>query len=112
MPSGLFYLNSLDQSISSLRVSVQFLLLPCFIGMSVINANSVDPDHTPRSANLLLSPSAREACECVPILPAAWVWHAVVLERTSCHQNIIWLRNPLSQSCQSFVSGVEKFLLY
>ena len=50
MPSGLFYLNSLDRSISSLRVSDKFLLLPCFIEMSVLNANSVDPDQTPRSA--------------------------------------------------------------
>ena len=50
MPSGLFYLNSLDQSISSLGVSGQFLLLPCFIGMTIISANSTGPVQTPRSA--------------------------------------------------------------
>ena len=48
-PSGLFCLNSLDQSISSLRVSGQFWIVPCFIEMPVVNANSVDPDQTPRS---------------------------------------------------------------
>ena len=50
MPSGLFYLNSLDQPISSLRVSGQFWLLLCFTGIPVVNANNVDPDQTPRSA--------------------------------------------------------------
>ena len=29
---------------------VSFFLLPCFIGVSELNANSVDPDQTPRSA--------------------------------------------------------------
>ena len=29
-------------------MSGQFLLLPCFIKMPVLNANSVDPDQTPR----------------------------------------------------------------
>ena len=48
MPSWLFYLNSLDQSISSLRG--QILLLPCFIEMFVINANGKDPDQMPHSA--------------------------------------------------------------
>ena len=32
------------------RVSGQFLQLPCFIDNHVFNANSVDPDQTPRSA--------------------------------------------------------------
>ena len=50
MPSGLFYLNSLDRFISYKGVSGYFLLLPCFIGVSELNANSVDPDQTPRSA--------------------------------------------------------------
>ena len=50
MPSGLFYLDSLDQSIDSLRVSGQFVLLPCFTEMPVVNANSVDPDQPPHSA--------------------------------------------------------------
>ena len=43
--SGLFYLKSLDKFIS-----VYFLLLPCFIEISVYNAISVDPDQTPHFA--------------------------------------------------------------
>ena len=31
-------------------VSGKFLLLSCFVEMSELNANSVDPDQTPRSA--------------------------------------------------------------
>ena len=31
------------------RVSGQFLLSPCFIEIPLFNANSVDPDETPRS---------------------------------------------------------------
>ena len=50
MPNGLFYLYSLDRSISYTRVYGKFLLLSCFIEISKLNANSVDPDQTPRSA--------------------------------------------------------------
>ena len=50
MPSGLFYLNALYQSISSLRGVWSVFIIAIFIGMHVINANSVDPDQTPRSA--------------------------------------------------------------
>ena len=51
MPSELFYLNSLDRFLSCLRgVWSFFLLLPCFIEMPLVNANSIDPDQTPRSA--------------------------------------------------------------
>ena len=50
MPSGLFYLNSLDLSNSNRENAWLFLLLPCFIEISVVNANSVHPDQTPRSA--------------------------------------------------------------
>ena len=39
-----------DTSISSRRVCGLFLLLPCFIEIPVLNANSVYPDQTPRSA--------------------------------------------------------------
>ena len=51
MPSGLFYLNSLDRSISYIKGSwlVFFLLLSCFVEMSEPNANSADPNQTPRS---------------------------------------------------------------
>ena len=48
MPSGLFYLNCLDRSISN--SCDYFLLLPCFIEIPVLNTNSVDPNQTPRSA--------------------------------------------------------------
>ena len=43
MPSGLLYLRSFDRSISS------FFLIPCFKETPVLNANSVDPDQSPRS---------------------------------------------------------------
>ena len=46
MPSGLFYLNSLDGSISNTRVKVIFNR---FIEIPVSNANNVDPDQTPHS---------------------------------------------------------------
>ena len=53
MPSGLFYHNSLDRSISYIRgvwLGFFLLLLSYFIDISELNANSVDPDQTPRSA--------------------------------------------------------------
>ena len=50
MPSGLFYLNSLDRSISSGRGIWLVFLLPCFIATPVYNANSVDPDQMPHYA--------------------------------------------------------------
>ena len=54
MPSGLFYLNSLDQSIYSLMGVWSVFITTMFIEMSVINANSVDPDQSPRSVTLIL----------------------------------------------------------
>ena len=48
MPSGRS-VDSLDRFISILGVSILFLLLPCFIAKSMLNANSGDPDQTPRS---------------------------------------------------------------
>ena len=45
--NGLFFQNSLEKSISSRRVSGQFLSIPCFLEISVFNANIVDPDQTP-----------------------------------------------------------------
>ena len=50
MQSGLFYLKSLDQSISSLRDVWSVFIIAIFIGKPVINANSVDPDQTLHSA--------------------------------------------------------------
>ena len=50
MPSGLFYLSSLDQSISSLRSVWSVFIITMFIEMPVVNANIVDPDQTLRSA--------------------------------------------------------------
>ena len=48
MPSGLFYINFLTRSI--LYIWGVWLLLLCFIAIPVVNANSVDPGQTPRSA--------------------------------------------------------------
>ena len=50
MPSGLFYLKSLEWSISYIECLVSILLLLCFKEIPIFNANSVDPDQTPRSA--------------------------------------------------------------
>ena len=47
VPSGLFYRN---KSISEWKDVWLDLLLPSFIEIPVLNANSVDPDQTPRSA--------------------------------------------------------------
>ena len=49
MPSGFFYFNYLDKFISYIR-GVCFLLLSCFIEISELNSNSVDPDQMPCSA--------------------------------------------------------------
>ena len=48
IPSGLVCLNSLDRSISN-RKGVWLFLLLCFVEIPVRNANTVDPDQTPRS---------------------------------------------------------------
>ena len=49
MPSRLLYINSLDRSNSNKRgVWYRFSLLSCFTKIPVFNANSVDPDQTPR----------------------------------------------------------------
>ena len=50
MPSGLYYQNSLDRSISYIRSVKLVLLLSCFVEITKFNANSVDPDQTPHSA--------------------------------------------------------------
>ena len=44
MYSGLFYYNSLAQSIFNSKMSGKFLSLLCFIEIPVTNANSVDSD--------------------------------------------------------------------
>ena len=64
MPDGFFYLNSLDRSISYVReVWLVFLSSPCFVETSVLNANSVDPDQTPRSA------ASDLGLHCLPMAP-------------------------------------------
>ena len=47
---GLFYLSSLDRSVSNKEDDWLVLLLVCCIEISVFNANTVDSDQTPRSA--------------------------------------------------------------
>ena len=49
MSSGLFYLKSLDKSISYIR-GVWLVLVSCFEEIPEFNAKSVDPDQTPHSA--------------------------------------------------------------
>ena len=73
MPSGFFYFNSLDRFISYIKGVwlVFFLLFSCFVEISELNANSVDPDQTPRSAASHLS------LRCLPMshLWGAWlIW--------------------------------------
>ena len=50
MPSGLFYLNSLDGFIFNRRVVWLVFIGNMFSRNSYFNANSVDPDQTPRYA--------------------------------------------------------------
>ena len=50
MPNEIFYLRFLDRTISNRRVVGPVLLLQCFTETPVFNANSLDPDQTPRSA--------------------------------------------------------------
>ena len=50
MPNGPFYNISLDRSISSLRGAWFVLVLLLITEIPVLNANSADPDQTPRSA--------------------------------------------------------------
>ena len=49
MSNGLFYFNSLDWSISNRRDIWLTFIITIIIEISVINANSIDPDQTPRS---------------------------------------------------------------
>ena len=67
MPSGLFYRNSLDQFISSLRGVRSVLTITMFIEIPVVNTNSVDPDQTPRSAASDLG---------LHCLPMSYLWAA------------------------------------
>ena len=51
MPSGFFYLNSLNRSISSKRdVWLVFFIISMFNEIPIFNANNADPDQAPRSA--------------------------------------------------------------
>ena len=50
MPSGFLYLNCLDRYISSINDVCLVLLIPCFVMILELNANSVDPDQTPHFA--------------------------------------------------------------
>ena len=65
MSSELFYHSSLDQSISNCRVYGKFLLLPCFIAIPVLNANSTGPEQT------LHSVASDLGLHCLPIIPIA-----------------------------------------
>ena len=87
MPSGLFQLNSLDQSISSLRGVCQFSLLSGFIEMPVVNANNVDPDQMLRSA------ASDQGLQCLPmshLMDARhkWVKARVIASAADSSRNI------------------------
>ena len=49
MSSGLSYLNSLDRSISYTRGAGLAFISIIFVEISELNANSVEPNQTPRS---------------------------------------------------------------
>ena len=53
-PSGLFYRNSLDKSISYIRSVCIIFIITAFHGNPCIYANSGDPNQTPRSAASVL----------------------------------------------------------
>ena len=53
IPSGFFYLNSLDRSISYRRGVWLLFIITMFIEIYVFNAHSVDPDQTPLLRRLI-----------------------------------------------------------
>ena len=61
--------NSLDRSISYIRVSGQFSLLSCFVEISEHYANSVHPDQTPHSGASVLG---------LHCLPMSLLWDTTV----------------------------------
>ena len=65
MPSGLFYVQSWDRSISFIRGVWLVFIIISFVAIPKLNANSVDPDQTPRSAGLSW---VFTACQC----PFCW----------------------------------------
>ena len=70
MPSGFFYFNSLGKFITYIRgVWLVFflLLLSCFIEISKLHVNSVDPHQTTRSVASDLGPNC---------LPMSLLWEA------------------------------------
>ena len=67
MLSGLIYLNSLDQSISSKRGVCLVFIITRFTDIPVLNANNVDPDQMPHSAASDLG---------LHVLPVSLFWDA------------------------------------
>ena len=55
MPSELFYLDSLDRSISSRKDVWLYFLITMLYRIPLFNANSADSDYTPRSVAFDLS---------------------------------------------------------
>ena len=74
MSNGFFYLHSSDRLISNIRVSGEFLSLPCFIEIPVLNADNVDPDQTPRSA------ASDLGLHCLP-MPLVWDARYAIVNR-------------------------------
>ena len=61
MSNGLFYLTSLDRSISNRRSIWLVFIITMFIEISVFNAKSVDSDQTPHST---VSDLVYTVCSC------------------------------------------------
>ena len=61
MPSGIFYLDFLDRSISYIWGVWLVIIISCFVEIPERNANSVDPDQTPRSA------ASDQRLHCLPL---------------------------------------------
>ena len=69
MPSGLFYLNTLDWSIPNRRVVWVIFIFTIFIEIPVSNAKRVDPYQTPRF------PASDLRLHCLPISLLWDAWH-------------------------------------
>ena len=121
MPTGIFYLNFLDRSISYIR-SVWLVLLSYFVEIPELNANSVDPDQMPHSV------ASDLGLHCLPMsllwdARLKWVNEQLLCQKKACllyitqkHTKVKvhnWLRTkaniqgPLVQSVVCFFVCVE-----
>ena len=101
-PRGLFYHNSLDRFISYIRsVWLVFIILSCFVEISELNTNSVNPDQTPRSA------ASDQGVLCLPVpllLDARHTWVKIVTPKVA--GGISRRYNPDKLIMSLFLTGV------